>query len=30
MLDHESLETTQVYVALAKKVQRQMVQDLAL
>lgn len=30
MLDHESLETTQIYVGLAKKVQRQMVQELAL
>ena len=30
MLDHESIETTQVYVAMAKKVQRKMVQDLAL
>ena len=30
MLDHESLETTQIYIGLAKKVQRQMVQELAL
>lgn len=30
MLGHASLETTQLYVSLAKKVQRKMVQDLAL
>ena len=30
MLDHESLETTQIYVGLVKKVQPQMVQELAL
>ena len=30
MLGHESLETTRVYQTLAKKVQRKMVQDLAL
>jgi site-specific recombinase XerD len=30
MLGHESLETTQIYLGLAKKVQRKMVQDLAL
>lgn len=30
MLGHESLVTTQIYVGLAKKVQRQMVQELAL
>jgi len=30
MLGHESLETTQIYVGLAKKVQRRMVQELAL
>jgi len=30
MLGHESLETTQIYLGLAKKVQRRMVQDLAL
>jgi len=30
MLGHVSLETTQVYVGLAKKVQRKMVQELAL
>jgi hypothetical protein len=27
---HESLETTQIYLGLAKKVQRKMVQELAL
>jgi site-specific recombinase XerD len=30
MLGHESLETTQIYLGLAKKVQRRMVQELAL
>jgi len=30
MLGHESIATTEVYVGLAKKVQRKMVQDLAL
>jgi len=30
MLGHESLQTTQIYVGLAKKVQRRMVQELAL
>jgi site-specific recombinase XerD len=30
MLGHESLETTQIYVGLAKKVQKKMVQELAL
>jgi len=30
MLGHESLETTQIYLGLAKKMQRRMVQDLAL
>jgi len=30
MLGHESLETTQIYLGLAKKVQRKMVQELAL
>ena len=30
MLGHESLETTQVYLGLAKKVQRRMVQELVL
>ena len=30
MLGHESLEITQVYLGLAKKVQRKMVQELAL
>lgn len=30
MLGHESIATTEVYVGLAKKVQRRMVQDLAL
>jgi len=30
MLGYESLETTQVYVGLAKKAQRKMVQELAL
>jgi site-specific recombinase XerD len=30
MLGHESLETTQIYLSLAKKVQRKMVQELAL
>jgi site-specific recombinase XerD len=30
MLDHEKPETTQIYLELAKKVQQQMVQDLAL
>jgi site-specific recombinase XerD len=30
MLGHESLETTQIYIGLAKKVQRRMVQELAL
>ena len=30
MLGHQSLETTQIYVGLAKKVQRRMVQELAL
>jgi len=29
MLGHESLETTQIYLGLAKKVQRKMVQELA-
>jgi len=30
MLGHESLETTQIYLGLAKKVQRKMVQELVL
>ncbi len=30
MLGHESLQTTQIYVGLAKRVQREMVQKLAL
>lgn len=30
MLGHESIETTQVYIGLARKVQRKMVQELAL
>lgn len=30
MLGHESLETTQIYLGLAKKIQRRMVQELAL
>lgn len=30
MLGHESLETTQIYLGLAKKVQRRMVQEFAL
>lgn len=29
MLGHESLETTQIYLGLAKKVQRRMVQEFA-
>jgi site-specific recombinase XerD len=30
MLGHESIETTQIYLGLAKKMQRRMVQELAL